>query len=187
MRTRSQSHYVRRFSLWLLGQALPETGALRKPARLALISVVVASAAGTLLALSVVGALTGLYFYLVNHGLTPGASLGVVSGVGILAGLVAYFVAQSRLDAIPDALDDLQLFHNKPSDLIGELLNLVVGGFLEGASEKPEKNSLREQLEEKIAELTRKLETMEAELDISDDEVVLEIDTNATPRRKRKS
>lgn len=192
MRTHSKAHYMRRFSLWLLGQALPETGALRKPARLALISVVVASAAGTLLALGVVGALVGLYLYLHGEGLSTGLSLTLVSGIGLMAGFITYLIAQSRLDRIPDTLDDLQLFRNGSTDIFGELASMVIGGFMEGVSERSESNAekklkqSREDIEDAIEALIARLDDLEDDTETVEEEVVLEIERHAPRARRRK-
>lgn len=191
MRTQSQTHYVRRLGLWLLGQALPDAGVLRKPARLALISVLVASAAGTLLALSVVATLIGLFMYLQGEGLSMGASLSIVGLVGMMAGMVVYLIAQRRLDSVPDSLADLQLFQGRPTDIFGELVQMAVGGFLEGLSDTSERTNTakratknvkdaRSAIEEEIESLIEKLEALEAEA--AEEEVVLEIDV---PRKRK--
>lgn len=188
MRTPIQSPYLRRFSLWLLGQALPETGALRKPARLALLSVLVASAAGTLIALSVVAGLVGLYYYLQGEGLSQGASLAMVAGGGLLIGIIGYLYAQTRIDAVPDTLDELQLFSGRSTDVFGELVKMAVGGFVEGMSERKETaketaDSVESDLHEALRAMLARLDALEEEARAS--EVVL--DLKRAPRVRRKS
>ncbi len=177
-------------SLWLLGQALPETGALRKPARLAMIGVVVASAAGTLIALSVVAGLIGLYMYMQGEGLSQGASLGISAGVGLMAGIIVFLTARSRVDAIPDTMDDLQLFHGQSADYFGELVKMVVGGFVDGLSEKKssvEKKArqTREEIEDAIEALIDQLDSLGADMGEEAEEVVLDLERHA-PRKTRK-
>lgn len=189
MRTSSRTQLLRRFSLWLLGQALPETGALRQPARLAMIGVVVASAAGTLIALSVVAGLVAIYYYLIGEGLSEGASLGVVAGAGLMASAIAFLLARRQVDAIPDRMEELQLFHGRPADIFGELLQMVVGGFMEGVGEKADAakrtaKTSREQIEEAIESLIDQLDALEDDVAETSEEVVLEIDRATRPRRK---
>lgn len=192
MRTPAQEHLLRRVSLWILGQALPEAGALRKPARIAMIGVMVASIAGALIALSVAAGMIALYFFLQNEGLSVEGSLGVVAGVGLLTGLLAFFAARGRMDAIPESLENLQMFQqHRPKDIFGELLNMVVGGFMEGISDKKDiakPANRREEIEDAIEALLAQLEALEEDADELEDEVVLEIDrtakAKAAPRRK---
>ena len=192
MRNQTQAHLLRRTSLWLLGQALPETGALRKPARLAMIGVVVASAAGTLIALSVVAGLVALYYYVQSEGLSSGASLGVVAGVGLMAGIITFLVARSRVDAIPDSMDDLQLFQGRTTDIFGELLQMAVGGFMEGMSDRAESKAeakakqTREEIEDAIEALIDKLDSLEAEAEDLGEEVVLDLERHAPRTSRRK-
>jgi hypothetical protein len=187
----STSHLVRRFTLWLLGQALPSSSALHAPVRLALVSVVIAAAAGTLLSLGVVAALVGLYIYLVNQGIAPGAAVALAGGVGVLAGLIAYLGAKRLLSQIPDQFDDLQLFRGHAGDFISETVGGLVTSFLDGLSDQAGKAAQRkaekksEALEEAIASLTAQIEALEAQLHApeGDSEVVLTIE--GAPRRGR--
>ena len=94
--------------------------------------------------------------------------------------------ASSAADArlTPDQLDELKPFQPHHHDLLGDLFNLVVGGFLEGVADKPseEETKIRKELEAKLAELTAKLEAFQSETD--ETEVVLELKKPA-PRRKQ--
>jgi hypothetical protein len=183
----STQHLLQRLSLWVLGQALPDTGALRAPARLAVTGVLVASAAGTLMALGVVAGLVALYLYLVQEGLSVGASVGLVAGLGFMAGLVVFLYAQRTVEKIPDHFDELKLFNAKNRDVIGDAFNMLVGGFLEGVAEKPLKKAkskakkTREEIEASIEELVDQLDMLEAEIGV-EEEVVLEL---KTPRRRK--
>lgn len=179
-----QANLLKRASLWVLGQALPDAHALRAPARMALTGVVVAAAAGTLLALGVVAALIGMYLYLVGEGVSPGASLLLVGTMGALAGMLTYFIARRRVEDIPSRLDELKMFTPHHHDLLGDLFNLVVSGFLEGVS-KPEPTDskaakTREEIEAQIEMLIDTLEKLEADaehaVEETAEEVVLEIE-----------
>src|SRR6478736_861691 len=99
MRRTTTAHLLQRLSLWVLGQSLPETGALRGPARSAITAVAAAAAAGTILVLGVTAALAGLYFYLTKEGLPVESSLGIVGGIAVMLGLIAYFVARQSLSS----------------------------------------------------------------------------------------
>lgn len=192
MRDIPQTQYLRRFSLWLLGQALPESGALRRPARLALLSVVVAAAAGTLLSLAVVAGLTALFFYLQSEGLGTGVNLALVSAVGLLMALVTYLVARGQLDRVPDSLDELQLFRHPSNDIFGELARMTVGGFIEGMADKSAKaaataeaeaDDITERLIAALESLDARLDQLEAQVEEAAQDVVHELER---PRKRRR-
>lgn len=196
MRTASRSQLLRQLSLWLLGQALPQTDVLRQPMRYALLGMMAASVAGTLLALSIAAGMGVLYFILVQQGLATAASLAVVAGFGVLLALLAYSAARRRMDAIPDTLSELHLFGGqRTGDVVGDFVAQLLNGFFDGAAQEAKASTQaaarsREEIEEAMEALIDELDAMEAEANRFADEaeeVVLDIERHAPakPRRRK--
>lgn len=188
MRHSTTTHLVQRLSLWVLGQALPETGALRGPARSAITAVAAAAAAGTILVLGATAGLAGLYFYLMKEGLPVESSLGIVGGIAVLLGFIAYFVARQSLSSIPDQLSELKLFRgHDPRDVLGSAFNALAGGFLEGLTpEAKEQKELHRGILDSLESLLERLEVLEESVlsagAKAEADVVLEL---KAPRRRK--
>ncbi len=120
--------------------------------------------------------------FMLREGMGEGVSLMLVSGVGMALAALAYLIARQRVETIPDHFDELQLFGGQPKDLLGELANLVMGGFVEGLSDKSAEEKLkaekdRNEIALALEELTARLALLEkdGETDFEAD-VVFEID-----------
>ncbi len=170
-----------RGSLWVLSHAIPDPQALRKPVRMALAGIALAAAAGSLLAIALVAGLVGLYMYLGQSGVTPGADLAIVLGAGVVAIGFGYLLMRKWVGELPTHVH--ALYH--PPGSLSDVVQQVVGGFFDGFSRKAERaaEETDDAIDDAIASLLKRLEALE-EAKEHTDEVVLDLQrTKRNPRK----
>lgn len=124
--------FKKRLALWALGQALPDSDALKPYVRVALLGVMAAAAIGGLIALTIVGLLAGLYLYLISEGVGLGMSIFITAASGLLVILIGYLFAERKIDRLSHVGESISLFSHEKNDVIADTFNLIVNGFVDG-------------------------------------------------------
>ena len=177
-------HFAQLFrgSLLLLGQAIPDQQAWRKPVRLALAGVALATAVGTLGAIALVAGLTGLYFYLASIGYTPSHDALAVVAVAAVLLVIGYQLGRRWIGELPG---QVHAFYH-PKNLLSEMAQELVGGFVDGLTRKAHDavDEGRAAIDDEIERLLARIEELEKAHEATD-EVVLEIQHSRKNPRKR--
>lgn len=122
----------RRFALWALGLALPEVSVLKPMVQRGMRSIALVVFAGIMLAVIVTGGLAMLYLYLMEAGLETTAAAWVVLGIAALLALLAWMLAMRQMRAVTAVPQSLRLFDHRAQDMLGDTLQQLASGFLEG-------------------------------------------------------
>lgn len=159
------SDFKKRIAIWALGQALPETSALKPYVHAVILSVVAASAAGTLMVISFISALAAVFYYFNSSGIDTETNFLILAAFTLSIGLVAYLYAKNKISNMGNLSKSLSLFsahtdvahatadHEEESPhivheailldnkedvevAVGETVNAIIGGFWEGFREK---------------------------------------------------
>lgn len=126
-----------RIALWALGLALPEMSVLKPVMQRSLRSIAYVVFAGIMAAVMVTGGLCLLYLHLIKAGLPTGTALWLIFGIGALLMLVAWLLAMRQLRKMSDVSDSLRLFDHPAQEMLGEAVQLIAAGFIEGLLQKP--------------------------------------------------
>lgn len=126
------SNLIKRIGLAAIGQALPETSALRgimKHARHGLLATVIA---GVLLAAFMLLGCFGFYYFLITEGLSTGAAIGLSAGFIFMLAVISGFIAEKHFSKVEEAKQRLTSFPQSHSD---NQLEKLLTSFLEGMLE----------------------------------------------------
>lgn len=152
----------KRLAIWAIGQALPESSALKPHIRAALTSVALAAAAGTLAVIGLLAVLAGVYFYLIDIGMATHVTLGFIGGIIILLSVILYAYARSKVHVVSKVGENTSLFSHNSSEeqddvsetedsddkkeisyqgdntheIVGEIVTDLVSSFIDGIFSK---------------------------------------------------
>jgi hypothetical protein len=160
----SSSVLKKRLAIWAIGQALPDSEALKPHLKSALVSVALAAAAGTLAVIGLMAAFAALYFYMIDIGMATHVSLAFVGAVVLLLAILLYSYARSKVHVVANISESTALFShanshgpqasveddsdeipdnkaltydvNNPNEIVGEIVSDVVGSFIDGIFSK---------------------------------------------------
>lgn len=132
-------YFKQRIFLWLLGQALPDSDALKRHIRMALLGVMAAVVTGVLVALVFTACMAVLYIYLTDLGYGMAAVFTIIALASLTSATLMFILAKSAMEKATDLNSSLKLFGRKPKSEITDTINLAFDAFLEGLMQEQTK------------------------------------------------